>query len=112
MLLTPWIHSASQEILRILWNPKVHHHVNKISLLVSVLRKINPVHTPEATSFRRILILPYHLRLGCLPSGLFPSECPTNIICSCLICPMHAICPAQLTFQLISLKISGKEWKL
>jgi hypothetical protein len=49
---------ASQEIPRILGNPKVHYGIHKCP--------------PHPTSWRSILILSSHLRL-CLPSGLFPS---------------------------------------
>jgi hypothetical protein len=64
-----WL-SASQEITRILWNPKVHFHVYKSPPPVPILSQINPVHVPRPTLWRSILILFPHLRLG-LPSGLF-----------------------------------------
>ena len=64
--------SASQEIPRILWNPKVHNRIYKPPPPVPILSQINPVHAPRSTSWRSILILPSHLRLR-LPSRLFPS---------------------------------------
>jgi hypothetical protein len=60
---------AGQEILRLLWNPKVHYHVNKTPSLISIQRQLNPIHIIHHTYLRLILILSSHLRLG-LPDGL------------------------------------------
>ena len=63
--------SASHEIPCILWNPKVHYRIHKYLPPVPVLSRINPVHALNSISWRSILILSSHLRLG-LPSGRFP----------------------------------------
>ena len=71
----PWeanLFSASQDIPRILWNLKVHYCSHKCPPLVPILSQLDPVHTSHPTSWRSILILSFHLRLG-LPSGFLPS---------------------------------------
>jgi hypothetical protein len=68
-----------QEIPRISWNSKAHYRFHKCPPPVSILSQLNPVHTPHATSWRSILILSSHLRLG-LPIGLFPSGFPTETL--------------------------------
>jgi hypothetical protein len=52
---------------------------------------------PHPIFLRSILILPTHLHLG-LPSGLFPSYFPTNIVYAFPFSEIGATCPAHLIF--------------
>ena len=71
--------SSSQEIPLILWNPKVHYRIHKCPLPVPILSQIDPVHTPNPTSWISTLILSSHLPLV-LPSGLLLSRLPTKTL--------------------------------
>jgi hypothetical protein len=72
-------HSASQEIPRLQWNPKVHYRVHKDQLLVPILIQMHPVHTITDWFLRPILILSSQLCL-CLPNGLLTSSVGTKIL--------------------------------
>jgi hypothetical protein len=53
---TPW---ATQEIPRILWNPKVHNRLHKSSPPVHILSHIDPVHaSPSNLSQVHFNIIP------------------------------------------------------
>jgi hypothetical protein len=40
-------HSATQEITSILWNSKVHYHVDKSPLLTPILKQVNLTSPPH-----------------------------------------------------------------
>ena len=66
--------SASQEIPRILWKPKVHYRIHKCPPSVLITTQSTQSHP---TSWRPILILSTYLSLD-LPCGLSPSGLPTK----------------------------------
>jgi len=80
-------HSASREIPRILWNPKVYYYrVHKSLPLVHILSQTNTIIFPPY--FLTIVIISLsHLRLG-LPTRLFPSGLSNKILYAFLVCPI------------------------
>ena len=103
-LLTPWSRvlleklsgsAASQEL------PRIFGTWRFITVLTSAchlsLSWANFIQSlqPPPTSWRSILILSSHLRLG-LSNGLFPAGFPTRTLCTPLPSPIRATCTAHL----------------
>ena len=66
---------------------------------------------PHPTSWRSIIMLSSHLRLG-LPSGILPSGFPTKTLYTSLFSPKRATCPAHpILLDLITRTILGEEYR-
>jgi hypothetical protein len=93
--------APNQKIPAIVQNPKVHYHIHKCPPPVSILSQLDPVHTPNSSSWRSILILSSHLLLG-LQSGLFPYDYSNKTVYMTLLSPIRATCPVHLIFSSLS----------
>ena len=103
--------SGSQEIPRILWNPKVHYRIHISPSPIPILSQINSDYASHPTSWRSIRIFSAHLRLD-LPSSLFPSGFPTKTLYTPLSSHIHATCPTHfILLDFVSRIILGEEYR-
>jgi len=116
-LLTPWCRVLLEKLTGLQLVKKFHGTRRFITALTSVrhlsLYWASPIQSiyPHPTSWRSVLILSTHLRLGLL-SGLRPSGLPTKTLYTPLSSPIRATCPAHLILlDFITRTILGEEHK-
>ena len=103
--------AASQEISRILWNPKVHFRTHKRPPPVPILGQPNPVHIPTSylLEIHPKIIHPSTPRS---PQWSLNSGFPTKTLYAPLSSPIRATCPSHLILlDFMTRTILGEEYR-
>ena len=119
-LLTPWCRVLLEKLtgLQLVKKFPAFHGIRRFITALTSIRHMslswaNPIQSiyPHPTSWRSILILSTHLRLG-LPIGLLPFGFPTKILYTPLSSPIRATFPAHLILlDFITRTILWEEYK-
>ena len=118
-LLTPWCRVLLEKLtgLQLVKKFPAFHVTRRFITALTSLRHlslswaspIQPIYS-HPTSWRSILILSTHLRLG-LPSGLLPSGFPSKTLYTPFYSPIRATCPVHLILlDFITRTILGEEY--